>query len=199
MSKSTPINLLPKSNVPNNSVMNDQQRQYIAQAQHAISNSPIPQNTQLPQDISIEDDPAVMDILNNINNPGTGSSNQNEAGLEHFQQQMLLQQMAQQQQMQMASSQPYDTSMQNIMLQQSQAATHTPSSTMDYKTFIHHFSDDIKLASLIFAATIVVHFVPINSLVGKYIAIQNIPYHEIIMRAILVALLTIIVKKVMKI
>jgi hypothetical protein len=179
--------------------MNDQQRQYIAQAQQAISNSPIPQNTQLPQDINIEDDPAVMDILNNINNSGNGPSNQSESGVEQFQQQMLMQQMAaqQQQQMPMMAPQPYDSVMQNILLQQAQAQQSVP--TLDYKSFVHHFSDDIKLASLIFAATIIIHFIPIQSIVGKYIAIQNIPYHEIILRAILVALLTIIVKKLMKI
>lgn len=197
MSKSTPINLLPNSSIPNNSFMNDQQRQYIAQAQQAISNSPIPQNTQLSQDISIEDDPAVMDILNNINNSSGGSPNQNDANVEQFQQQMLMQQMAQQQQPMMMAPQQYDSVMQNILLQQAQVAPSPP--TLDYKTFVHHFSDDIKLASLIFAATIIVHFIPIQSLIGKYIAIQNIPYHEIILRASLVALLTIVVKKFMKI
>ena len=65
-------------------------------------------------------------------------------------------------------------------------------STMDM--FFTMFADDVKLALLVFACVIVVHFIPASTILNKYIAIDKIPYHEVILRAIMCAALVIILK-----
>lgn len=218
MNKSTPIAQLPSNNnnMQTQNFVTDQQRQYINQAQNAISNSHMPQNTQLSADIINDDDVVVQDILNQIN-ASTDSSNQNEVNnqqMQQMQQQMMIQQMAQQQNMaqpqqinngyQSGPSQsqqamllaqmggyggggnPYDNIIQNVP-------------PTEFKDYLVHFADDLKLASLVFFIVIIVHFIPLDKLLSRYFAIDKLPYHEILLRAIMAALFVIIIKKLLKI
>lgn len=218
MNKSTPISQLPAAN-PTPVFVNDQQRQFITQAQQAISNTTMPQNTQSSSDIVNDDDMVVQDILNQINSSNGGNEqqpdrvqNENQINQLYMQQQ----QMQQQQFMPQPHMQPQGQNIPPHFLYQMAAAgggnvppnftvpeaminQPIPNGPMDYKTFMHYFADDFKLASLIFIATIVVHFIPLEKFVGKYIALDRIPYHEILFRAIMISIVVIIIKKLVKI
>jgi hypothetical protein len=213
MNKSTPIAQLPSNPSPNPNFINEQQRQYITQAQQAISNSHLPQNTQMSSDIANDDDIVVQDILNQINAssnndvPGGPSSADQQVNINALNQQLMMQQLAAQQGVQQYPQHPhpgagippqalYQMSMgggygANEVIPQNQV--------VDYKTYLFQFTDDLKLASLIFFIVILVHFIPLDRLIGKYFAIDKIPYHEILLRAIMASLLVVIIKKLAKI
>lgn len=203
MSKSTPINQLPGGSFPDNSFMDEQRRQNIVRAQQAISNNPMPQNTM--QSGGDDDDSAMArDILSHMERESAGTEQftqqdiimmQQLGGQQPIQAPQMSQQQIPMQQQPIPYQYPSYDAMQNLLMQQQQQ----PTSVMDYKSFVNNFSDDIKLAGIIFFAVILVHFVPIQALVGKYIAIERIPYHEVILRAIMAALITVIIKTLIKI
>lgn len=208
MNKSTPIAQLP-NNIPtqNQNFVNEQQRQYITQAQQAIGNSPMPQNTQLSADVVNDDDIVVQDILNQIHaSSGTEQGNiQNpESSMNHLNHQMMMQHIASQNMPQ--NLPPGFGQGQQPMYPMSQLGAYgnpyeiaTSSGSLDYKSYIVHFADDIKLATIVFLITIVVHFIPADKFIGRYFAIDNVPYNDIILRAILAALFVILIKKLSKI
>lgn len=57
-----------------------------------------------------------------------------------------------------------------------------------------YFSEDLKLMAVVFFVVFAVHFIPLESIVGKYIAIEKIPYHDKLLRAIVIAVLVVVVK-----
>ena len=93
--RSTPINQLPNMN-NQNTFVNDQQRNMVMQAQNAISQLQIPQNTQQPAE-NDEDDNTIQEVLNQIHSTGS----QDNQYQQQLQQMQLQQQMQQLQQMQM--------------------------------------------------------------------------------------------------
>jgi hypothetical protein len=207
MNKSTPIAQLPNS-LPNGGFVNEQQRQFITQAQQAISsNTHLPQNTQPSSDVANDDDLVVQDILNQIN--ATVGAPQVDNQQPTFTQQPLqmpqvLNQSQQphqqgsvpnpvQQLYQLAQSQSNYDGSPLLFAQQQQLQHQFP--LMDY--FVN-ITDDLKLAGLVFFVVIVAHFVRIEDYVARYVAVDKIPYHQIILRAILAALLVLIVKKLLK-
>jgi hypothetical protein len=66
---------------------------------------------------------------------------------------------------------------------------------VDPSAIFTHFTNDIKLIVAIFVLYIVIEFLPIETVLGKYIAIDKIPYHKILLRALLFAGLFILLKK----
>lgn len=193
MSKSTPINQLPSQMGPQNTFVNDQQRQMITQAQQAIGNSQMPQNTTLPNDILNEDDSVIQDMLNNLsaNQQQQQDLQQQEeflrmAALNHMNINQVMQQP--QQQYMPPPSQQY------FMPPMTPAAAPTQQLNMQQK-FMSLMTSEFKLAGLVFAVVIIVQFVPFHRYLSKYIAIEKIPYHDIILRGILAALAVIIAKK----
>jgi hypothetical protein len=71
------------------------------------------------------------------------------------------------------------------------------SPSLDYMSSIRNlvfFSDDLKLMAVIFFVVFAVHFMPLEAIIGKYIAIDKIPYHDKILNALAIAVLVIIVK-----
>lgn len=215
MNKSTPIAQLPSNTLQNNNFINEQQRQFITQAQQAISNSPMPQNTQMSSDIANDDDIVVQDILNQINasssNDQNSSSGQQDPSLNMnaINQQLMMQQLAAQQNMVQSSQMPQNMGYPpQAMYQMSQMGYGGPmensivvqgNQPMDFKTYLFNFADDVKLAGVVFAVVILVHFIPLDKLISKYFAVDKIPYHDIILRAIMAALLVVIIKKLSKI
>jgi len=203
MSKSTPIAQLPSA-IPNGGFVNEQQRQFITQAQQAIStNNHIPQNTQASSDVVNDDDLVVQDILNQINASVNASPPQEQPSPPIMQQPMAQHPqlvMHNQQPMYQMQSQPQapqlDQQLFNLMQQQHAAIMPHQFQFMDY---LNNITDDLKLAGLVFFVVIVIHFVRIEDFVARYIAIDKIPYHQIILRAILAALLVLIVKKIIKV
>jgi len=227
MNKSTPLTQLPNTNsntMQTQNFVTDQQRQYISQAQNAISNSHMPQNTQLSADIINDDDVVVQDILNQINASTENTQQSNEPTPQQIQQinhQIMMQQMAAQQQQQniMASQQsqqinpsgglfnPAQTQQALLMAQLNNLGRdnnpydniiQNPHPT-EFKDYLLLFADDLKLAGLVFIIVILVHFLPLDKLISKYFTIDKIPYHKIILRAIMAAIIIIVVKKLVKI
>jgi len=199
--------------------VSDQQRQFITQAQNAISNSNMPQNTQISSDIVNDDDVIVTDILNQINaSQNTSQNNSAQSELDIQQQQLLLQlqqQQAQQQAQQQQQQQIAQAQYQAQMLAQAQLQQGVPpslqnvnqydvnpyeniippSQSIDFKTYLNNFADDLKLAGIIFLVVILVHFLPIDSVLSRYINLEKIPYHNVIFNAVLITLFVIIIKK----
>jgi hypothetical protein len=201
--KSTPISQLPTNN-NNNTFVNDQQRQMTLQAQQAILSSSMPQNTQLSPDIVNDDDSAIQDILNQINASNNVNDNNERLQYEQALQQLRIENPQQQPINQMPPPPPMlhqqqQQLLQQQLLQQQLANLNTAETISPYKSFMSCFESDIKLASLIFFSVIVAHFTPINKFLSKYLAIDKIPYHEIIFTALLAAVFVIISKQILKI
>lgn len=186
MSKSTPINQLPNPNIK-------------AFAEPPATLPPI-------GDPSAEDDATIQEVLNQINGGGSGTggfSNSEHAmprreshgdsalnGLSYadLQQQLAF----------------YNQQMQPLAQAQAVAvgggampATAPPvgggiASSLDQ--FLRLFAEDIKLAGLVFAVVLIVRFVPVVSVLSRYIAVHKIPYHELIVQALLAALLVVTIR-----
>lgn len=194
MNKSTPINQLPSQlSAPQNSFVNDQQRHMITQAQHAISTSQMPQNTQLAPEIMNEDDVAIQDMLNNLNTGGIQQQDQQQIPM-HTQDE-LLQRLA-------ANNVNVNSLMsgygpQAYSMPQQQFASMPSVPTFSAKTITSLFQNELKLVGLVFLVVLLVQFVPFHQYVGKYFAIDKIPYHNVILRAIVASLLVVIGKKLL--
>jgi hypothetical protein len=189
MNKSTPINQLPTNSGNQGNFINDQQRQMITQAQQAIQTSTFPQNTQISADLANDDDPTIQEVLNQFNPQQQQQLQQQQNTDINFlhQQQMMAQQQQQQQQQLFAQLQAAQTVNQDTI----------PSNLNNVIIggYLNNITSDIKLAALIFTLFIIVNFIPIESFISRYFAIDKIPYHQIILRALLAASLFMLVKK----
>jgi hypothetical protein len=128
-----------------------------------------------------DDDVVVQDILNQINGGNIGDSVPSQTPQQHYYPPPPIHpppQMQQPMQMPSIPQQPTGQEIENYML---------------------YFADDLKLGGLVFTITILVHFIPVDKYVSKYFNIQNIPYHEVILRAIMIALFVVLIKKFAKI
>jgi hypothetical protein len=196
MNKSTPISQLPNTQ----NFVNDQQRSMVTQAQQAIQNSTFPQNTQLSPDITNDDDPTIQEVLNQFNN--NDQSQLLAQAQAQAQAQLLAQAQAQSQAQMQMQAQAQDQANQLYSQMQAQAQVQNniipqiipPSSTI-LGGYITNFTNDIKLVIAIFILYIVIEFLPIETVLGKYIAIDKIPYHKVLLRALLFAGLFIVLKK----
>lgn len=223
MNKSTPIAQLPSATNPTQGFVNDQQRQYIAQAQQAISNSHMPQNTQASSDIANDDDIVVQDILNQINASSTPEQavqpdRQPQMGMDPQINPLYIQQMSHQNPQAIPQMMGGGQAMlggaggipPHILYQMANGNMSFPdgmmggpsqlgNGPMDYRSFLFYFADDLKLASLVFIVTIMIHFIPLDKFIGRYIALDKIPYHDVLLRAIMAAIIVVLFKKLAKI
>lgn len=219
MNKSTPLSQLPSTlqgtNPNQNTFVTDQQKQIITQQQQAINSISMPQNTQLPQDIINDDDATIQEVLNHISSQSQGQSQSQMQGQSQPLQGQFQGNIQQSQAniglphqgSGMLSSNDigfgtagYDNMLLQNMLNQmpSQQLPHVNTNAVHSSTidmFMNVFADDIKLALLVLVMVIVVNFVPITTLLGRYIAIEKIPYHDILLKAILVAVLVVMLKR----
>lgn len=201
MNKSTPIAQLPSMN-QQGSFINDQQRQMITNAQAAIQQSTMPQNTQLSSDIINDDDPAIQEVLSQFNGGGGPSSKQ-----EHMQNMSMVQQNHMQQQQMMAQLQAQQNYMENMSqmnhMVQPQMTAPIPQivpgssaiSTEALKDYMVDISDDLTLTGLVLGLFVVVHFIPIENVITRYISLDKIPYHSIIIKGLFAAILFFFIKK----
>jgi hypothetical protein len=211
MNKSTPLNQLPSGPLGQNTFVNDQQRQIVTNAQAAINTMQMPQNTQQTFDVGNDEEAEIQEALNDVN-----------AQLHRQptpQMQMPPPPMPVQHQQQMQQSMNgYVQQMPNIpienqadlMFMQNGGQAPPPSMHMPMppvpkfdisepqtvKQIIIRFADDLKLGAAIIGVIFALHFVPIESIVGKYFAIEKIPHHQILIRAVLAAAIIIIIKNV---
>ena len=143
-----------------------------------------------------DDDVVVQDILNQINGGGNGSNGGNGGNISNggsiTTESMM---MEQQQHYQPPPLQYYAPPPSQPLPPQQMLAAQPP----EIQNYMLYFADDLKLAGLVFTITILVHFIPIDKYVSKYFNIQNIPYHEVILRAIMIALFVVLIKKFAKI
>ena len=58
-------------------------------------------------------------------------------------------------------------------------------------SLINILKGDTKLIALVFLAVIIVEFLPINAMISKYIAIEKIPYHDILLKAAVVTIIVV--------
>ena len=197
MNKSTPISQLP-SQPGAQGFVNEQQKQLFNQAQTAVQNMTLPQNTQPSADIVHDDDATIQEVLNSFNNSPSQPT------IEHMTQpsQSLSMNPTMQQLMAQAQMSPagLDPMMLNMLsAASSQGMTMPPPSTSyvsSIENFIHVFADDIKLAAIVFIAFVAVNFVSLERFIGRYIAIERIPYHDILLKALLAAVAIIVVRRI---
>lgn len=202
MNKSTPIAQLPTMN-QQGSFINDQQRQMITNAQAAIQQSTMPQNTQLSSDIINDDDPAIQEVLSQFN--GGPSSKQEQMQMQnmggmvqqnHMQQQQMLAQLQAQQNYMENMAQMNQVIPPQMMAQMPQIVPGSSAiSTEVLKNYMVDISDDLTLTGLVLGLFVVVHFIPIENIITRYISLDKIPYHSIIIKAIFAAILFFFIKK----
>ncbi len=141
-----------------------------------------------------EDDATIQDMLNNLSQETQPQQPTAQQQLQFFQQQQQLASQYQQPQSQQYMPQQDEllrlAALNNLINQQPPA-----SSTFQLAKLQNLFAGELKLAGLIFAVVLIVHFIPFHQYIGKYFAIEKIPYHDILLRAMFAAFLVIIVKK----
>ena len=151
--------------------------------------SQMPQTPQQMPEILNEDDSVIQDVLNNLNSAPQPMAELN-------------QQVSQDDILRMAALNNMNINQLLPPQQQYTAAAmqqlpymNQPIHSNNFAKFTQLFSSEFKLAGIVFLAVVVVNLVPINNLIGKYIALEKIPYHDILLKAILSALAVIIIKK----
>lgn len=195
MNKSTPISQLPSAMQSQNTFVNDQQKQMIQNAQQAIQNINLPQNTQIQQDMINDDDATIQEVLNHIN------SSQQQQQVHHAPPPTThthIPTHVMQQEMPSSNYQQMDQQMmlQNLLMNQAQQPSLSHQGGIsNIDMFFHMFADDIKIALLILTLFILTNFIPVGSILGRYIAVDKIPYHDVILKGLLCAVLFILTKK----
>lgn len=215
MNRSTPIQNLQANTNPTTFV-NDQQRQIVMQAQQAINNMQMPQNTQLNQNMDIADDDAtIQEVLNQIQ-AGTSTPQTTNAGLNATQQAQLQSQLQQfevpQQQLQNVqlpnisypSQPPQPAFAPNMVGNGANFFGQMPPQPSPYLDPESHngilgtvgaVAQDVKLAAFVFILFVVVQFIPIDKFLLRYFAFDKIPYYQIILKALLAFVAVIFLKK----
>ena len=61
--------------------------------------------------------------------------------------------------------------------------------------FTQLMSTELKIAGIVFIAVILVQLVPFTQYISKYIAVEKIPYHDILLKAMIATFIVIIIKK----
>lgn len=192
MNKSTPLSQLPNAAQQQTSFVNDQQKQMVTNAQAAVQNINMPQNTQIPPEIINDDDATIQEVLNQINSQKGGNNNLPPPSMQHHMEMMT--QQAPPQMMDMSMMMPPSSAYQPTYYPPQPQMI--PSSTgSSIELFLQFFADDIKLATLIFAVFVGVHFLPIGSMLSRYVAIDKIPYHDLLLKGIVATVIVIVVKK----
>lgn len=133
MNKSTPLNQLPTLG-HHGQFVNEQQKQMVMQAQSAVGSLPIPQNTQISNDATNDDDATIQEVLNQING-GNGGAVDEEMMSQH--QQMLQEQAyhAHQAQLAQQAQQAQHAMQQQAMRQQQQLMMQSAPQSAPQPTF----------------------------------------------------------------
>ena len=196
MNKSTPLSQLPNASQQQNNFVNDQQKQMITSAQTAIQNIQMPQNTQIPPEIMNDDDVTIQEVLNQINSQkSNGSPPPSQTISAPASQPSQMPPMFEQFQMNNNDYFSPPPSMMGMSMPSMPPMPSMPSPSHNVDMFVNFFADDIRLAGLILSVYISVNFIPIGALLGKYFAIDKIPYHDILLKGLLCATIVVFAKK----
>ena len=214
MSKSTPLSQLP-SFAPQQQMMqppqqqqlqqqgpfvNDQHRQIVAQAQHAVQNYTMPQSSSSAHDISHEDEATIQETLQYISGPYNGAAQQQQQPQQQQQQQ---QQPPQQPAMQYDPSPPPPLPPHYMMHDgggggggmymppaalapppQPLSALLAPSGSVAGCGWMPA-ADDVRVVVLGIMAYVLLAVLPVESIVSKYIRLDGFPYADIILKALM--------------
>lgn len=204
MNKSTPLNQLPHpasapnvatvatSNGQNNTFISEQQRQMVAQAQHAAQNFVLPQTTQTSSDILAtgDDDATVQEVLNQLNQSSVVqppavepmSGVDSAAPIYHP---SLFEPSPAQMAMKAGVAMPFPP-MSHVSL---------PLMAGAGKYGILAFDEDLKVTALVIAAYIMVTLVPVEQFVYHYVSLYKIPYSDLLVKAVLCGMLVYVLMK----
>jgi hypothetical protein len=204
MSKSTPISQLPSFAPQQQQMMqppppqqqqqqqgpfvNDQHRQIVAQAQHAVQNYTMPQSSSSAHDISHEDEATIQETLQYISGPYNGAAQQ---------QQQQQQQPPPQPAMQYDPSPPPPLPPHYMMHDGGGGGMYMPPSALappPQPVLAPSVSvagcgwmpaaDDVRVVVLGIMAYVLLAVLPLESLVSKYIRLDGFPYADIILKAL---------------
>lgn len=177
MSKTTPINQLPLGQPPPQMFVTDQQRQMVNQAQQAQQTFQMPQTTTGTE--VHEDESAVLEVLNQLN------SN-----------------------VQSATSMPPPPPMQQPQPQAPLAdlwrdaysviPEQIPVQVEKTNSLPFMNNADLMTAAHVALAVVIVSFIPIDKIIGRYIAIDKIPYSGIILKALLAGVVVVVMQHFIK-
>lgn len=186
MNKSVPINQIPVNSFPQQGggeIIPEDDEATIQEVLNEINGKQVPQNLQQQQQMQMQQQmqqeyPSYQQLQI--------SQQQQQQAQVPAQQMQYVPHPATQQMQQMQPPQ-----MDYMMMQQLQNSA-TPSS---FEIFLQFFAEDIKLASIIFLVVIIILFVPIGQVLNKYIAIDKIPYHDVLLKAVLISITVVLIKK----
>lgn len=215
MNKSTPLNQLPSLN-GQNTFVNEQQRHMVMQAQSAVNALPMPQNTQSSGDMTNDDDATIQEVLNQLH--GGSDSQMVDVGMSQPPQQQqqppmmppqLMNQQISPQMMPQPVVQfqppkqvfdPYTQAQytaQYPQQQQTQDVYDPLQTTEDNQplSFLATIAEDVKFGAFIFILFVVVHFVPLDKFLMRYLALDRIPYYDVLLKAIMAFVVVVLSRK----
>ena len=216
MSKSTPISQLPTFSGPqqvvgggqhpaNGPFVNDQHRQIVAQAQHAVQNYTMPQSSS--HDISNEDEATIQETLQYISGPYAPQAqvHPHMPGGGHPSQQQPPSHMGQQQPMQYDPSPPaplpqymvpavgeYNQQFPHLPVHQ---APLQPQPQINQRVLLDAANiwmpgaDDVRVVVLGVMAFVLLSVLPIEKVVSKYVRLDSIPYSDVILKAVIMGII----------
>ena len=223
MNKSTPLNQLPNNPMMQTAFVNEQQRQMVTNAQQAVGSIQMPQNSQMQPDIT-DDDAEIQEALNDVHaqlqQPPPRPPSMMAPATYITQPQQPPQQQEyfyQQQPQQPPQYYPAQQQLPNIPIENQadlmfmqgmnappppQAVAPPPAVPVSKQTsnmlmdIVTRFADDVKLAAIVAVVVFAVRFIPISAVLGKYIALDRIPYSNIILQAVIAATFVVLLKNI---
>lgn len=182
MSKSTPLNQLPIGQPTQNIFVTDQQRQMVNQAQQAQQSFQMPQNTTAPAE-GQDDETSVIEVLNQLNNNVQSSVEQMTQPPPPPPQ--LPQPDAWRQINDIAAMSGPAAFGSDAMLQ--------PPALVEKKQQLVPFMNNADIMTVVYvvAAVILLQFIPVENMIGKYIALDKIPYSGILIKAVLAGIIVV--------
>jgi hypothetical protein len=143
-----------------------------------------------PTEVLADDDATIQEVLNQINlqHPST-----QQAPSPPPPQQLMPPQISLTQPMPQQLPPPYIGDMYAQQQMMMPPAVSNTTNTLDM--FVNIFADDIKLALLVFVVVVAIHFIPVADVLNRYIAVDKIPYHDVIIRGLICALCVVALRK----
>jgi hypothetical protein len=153
-------------------------------------------------DLMLDDDATVQEVLNQIaQSQDSNSSQQYQQQIQQQMQQQQMQQMQQQQAVQFMPQMPPQQMFnpQDILQPQqspykSQQLTNTIS---NYGKSKFDFSKDIKNIFVVIGICVIVQVLPIETLIYKYVSIENVPYSKVMIKGVFAGVLYFVFMKYM--
>jgi hypothetical protein len=205
MSKSTPLNALPTANVnpiaqptPAPGFVNDTQRQMVMQAQQAAQGFQLPQSS---NDVIVDDDATINDVLNQFN--GNNAQTENHLVPPQLQTQPALLQTQPTQGYNLMETMTNDPSAMygnqmsgfqqpNINMMES-LAQH---SNIENNGFLN--DPELKIALYAIGVFFIVSVLPVDTFINRYVALQKVPYSNVLVRALLAGIVIYLLAKYLK-